>query len=201
MKSANTKRSFKTFFKVLKYLRLYRIHFALSILFTAISVILTLYVPILVGKAIDYIIGKGNVDFDAVSDILFEILIVILITAVLQWIINVLNNRMAYGIVKNVRREAFLKIQKFPISYIDSHRSGEIVSRIISDAEQFSDGLLLGFTQFFNGIMTIIVTLVFMLMISPEITAIVVILTPASLFVAAFIAKKTYSMFKLQSEI
>ncbi len=201
MKRSDTKRSVKTFFKVLKYLRLYRIHFALSILFTAISVILTLYVPILIGKAIDRIIGKGNVDFDAISGILFKILIVILATAVLQWIINVLNNRMAYGIVKNVRREAFLKIQKFPISYIDSHRSGEIVSRTISDAEQFSDGLLLGFTQFFNGIMTILVTLIFMLMISPQITAIVVILTPASLFVAAFIAKKTYSMFKLQSEI
>ncbi len=201
MKRANTKSSVKTFFKVLKYLRLYRIHFALSILFTAVSVILTLYVPVLVGKAIDCIIGKGSVDFDTVSGILFKILIVILATAILQWIINVLNNRMAYGIVKSVRREAFLKIQKFPISYIDAHRSGEIVSRTISDAEQFSDGLLLGFTQLFNGIMTILVTLIFMLMISPQITAIVVILTPASLFVAAFIAKKTYSMFKLQSEI
>lgn len=201
MKIPNTKKSLKTFVKVLKYLRLYRIHFAISVLFTAISVVLTLYVPILVGKAIDHIIEKGNVDIEKVSAILFEILIVILITALLQWIINVLNNRMAYGIVKNVRREAFLKIQKFPISYIDSHRSGDIVSRIISDAEQFSDGLLLGFTQFFNGIMTILVTLIFMVMISPQITVVVVILTPASLFVAAFIAKKTYSMFKLQSEI
>ena len=197
----NDRKSVKTFFKVLKYLKLYRLHFSLSLIFTAISVALTLYVPILVGEAVDLAIGEGQVDLAGISRILFKILVSIIVTAVLQWIINVLNNSMTYGIVRNIRREAFSKIQKFPISYIDSHRSGEIVSRMISDADQFSDGLLLGFTQFFNGIMTIIGTLVFMVMISPHITLIVVILTPASLFVAAFIAKRTYSMFKLQSEI
>ncbi len=201
MKKANNTRSVSTFFKVLKYLKVYRLHFTLSLLFTALSVALTLYVPILVGNAIDLAIGKGNVDFDGISEILLKILAAILVTAILQWLINVLNNRMTYGIVRNIRHEAFEKLQKFPISYIDSHRSGEIVSRMITDVDQFSDGLLMGFTQFFNGIMTILGTIVFMLMISPPITAIVVIITPASLFVAAFIASRTHSMFRLQSEI
>ncbi len=201
MKKTSAKGSVKTFMKVLKYLKIYRVHFILSLIFTAVSVALTLYVPILVGEAIDLALGEGKVDFAGIETILLKIVAAVLITAVLQWLINVLNNRMTYGIVCNIRREAFVKIQKFPISYIDSHPSGEIVSRIISDAEQFSDGLLLGFTQFFNGIITILGTLIFMLTISPPITAIVVIITPASLFAAAFIAKKTYSMFKLQSEI
>ncbi|MBO5416791.1 MAG: ABC transporter ATP-binding protein [Clostridia bacterium] len=201
MKKANNKNALRTFIKVLKYLKVYRIHFILSLIFTAISVALTLYVPVLVGEAIDLARGEGNVIFEGIEAILLKVIVAILITAVLQWLINVLNNRMTYGIVCNIRREAFKKIQKFPISYIDSHPSGEIVSRIISDAEQFSDGLLLGFTQFFNGIITILGTLIFMLTISPSITAIVVVVTPVSLFVAAFIAKKTYSMFKLQSEI
>lgn len=201
MKNKIDKKSLKAFAKVLKYLKIYRIHFVLSLLFTAVSVALTLYVPILVGDAIDLAIGKDAVDFDGISKKLLTILISIIVTAVLQWLINVLNNRMSYGIVKSVRREAFVKIQQFPVSYVDSHRSGDIVSRIISDTEQFSDGLLMGFTQFFNGIVTIIGTLLFMLSISPSITAVVVIATPSSLFVAAFIAKKTYSMFKLQSEI
>ena len=201
MKKTKNTRSVGTFIKVLKYLKVYRLHFALSLIFTAITVALTLYVPILVGKAIDLAIGKGQVDFDGIGKILMNILVSILITALLQWLINVLNNRMTYGIVKNIRQEAFVKLQKFPVSYIDSHRSGEIVSRMITDVDQFSDGLLMGFTQFFNGIMTILGTIVFMLLISPPITAIVVIITPASLFVAAFIAKRTHSMFKLQSEI
>ncbi len=201
MKARKNKGSLKTFTKVIKYLKIYRIHFILSIIFTAISVALSLYLPILVGKAIDLAIGKGNVDFGKISKILLTIFISVLITAVLQWLINILNNRMTYGIVKSIRREAFIKIQQFPVSYIDKHRSGEIVSRIISDVEQFSDGLLLGFTQFFNGIMTIVGTLLFMFSISPSITLIVVIATPSSFLVAAFIAKKTYSMFKLQSDI
>lgn len=201
MKKANNPHSVSTFIKVLKYLKVYRLHFALSLLFTAVTVALTLYVPILVGKAIDLAIGAGQVDFDGIGKILIDILVSILITALLQWLINVLNNRMTYGIVKNIRKEAFDKLQKFPLSYIDSHRSGEIVSRIITDVDQFSDGLLMGFTQFFNGVMTILGTIVFMLLISPPITAIVVIITPASLFVAAFIAKRTHSMFMLQSEI
>ena len=201
MKSKMNKGALRTFFKVMKYLKLYKIHFILSLLLTAVSVILTLYVPILVGEAIDLAIGKDAVDLGGISDILLKIAFMIAATAIAQWLINVLNNRMTYGIVKNIRSEAFRKIQRLPISFIDSHRSGEIVSRMITDADQFSDGLLMGFTQFFNGILTILVTIVFMLTISKPITAIVVLVTPLSLFVAAFVAKKTYSMFKLQSEI
>ena len=201
MKKKFNKDSIRTFFKVMKYLKLYKIHFILSLILTAVSVILTLYVPILVGKAIDLALGKGGVDLAGISDILIKIAIMIIATAIAQWIIGVLNNRMTYGIVKNIRSEAFRKIQRLPVSYVDSHRQGEIVSRMITDADQFSDGLLMGFTQFFNGILTILVTIVFMLTISKPITAIVVLVTPLSLFVAAFVAKKTYSMFKLQSEI
>ncbi|MBR6679729.1 MAG: ABC transporter ATP-binding protein [Clostridia bacterium] len=191
----------KTFVKILKYLKIYKLHFILSLVLSLITVALTLYVPILVGQAIDMAVGVGNVDMNSIVDILIKIGIAVIITAILQWIINVLNNRMTYGIIKNVRHEAFVKIQNFPLSYIDAHRSGEIVSRIITDVDQFADGLLLGFTQFFVGIMTILGTLIFMFAISPAITLIVVLVTPLSLFVAAFIAKKTHSMFKLQSEI
>ena len=193
--------NFKTFFKVMRYLKKYRFHFILSLILTAISVALTLYVPILVGKAIDLAIGEGLVDLESIFKILVKIGIAILITAISQWTINILNNKMTYGIVKNIRQEAFSKIQSLPVSYIDKHQTGEIVSRIITDSDQFSDGLLMGFTQFFNGIMTIIGTLVFMVAINLWVALIVVIITPLSLFVAAFIAKKTYSMFKLQSEI
>lgn len=201
MKNKKTKNNvFATFVKLLKYLKRYQFHFWTSILFTAVSVILSLYIPILVGRAIDEAIGAGNVNIDVIKQILFKIIICIVISALLQWFINILNNKMTYGIAKNIRTEAFSKIQKFPISYIDSHPTGEIVSRVITDVEQLSDGLLLGFTQFFNGIMTIIVTLFFMLMISPIITAVVVVVTPLSMFVASFIAKKTFAMFKLQSE-
>lgn len=203
MKKTNisTKGTLKTFMRVLRYLKIYRIHFILSLILTAISVALTLYIPILVGDAIDLCIDKGRVDFEGVSRILVKMGISIAITALAQWIINVLNNSMTYGIVKNIRKEAFVRIQSFPLSYIDSHQSGEIVSRVVTDVDQFSDGLLMGFTQFFNGIMTIIGTIIFMVAISPPITLIVVLVTPLSLFVAAFIAKKTYSMFKLRSEL
>ncbi len=200
-KNTSLKGSTSTFFKVLKYLKKYRFHFILSLLFTAISVGLTLYVPILIGKAIDFAIGENNVDMQAILATLLKVAVAVLLTALLQWIVNVLNNRMAYGIVKNVRYEAFVKIQSFPVSFIDSHRSGDIVNRLIADSDQFSDGLLLGFTQFFNGVLTILGTLIFMFLISPIVTLIVVFVTPLSLFVAAFIAKKTYSMFKKQSEI
>ena len=195
------KASVSTFFKVLKYLKKYRFHFIVSLIFTAVSVGLTLYVPILVGDAIDLAVGAGNVDMSGILAILFKIGIAVGITALLQWLINVLNNRMVYGIVRNVRHEAFARIQKMPVSFIDSHRSGDVVSRLIADSDQFSDGLLMGFSQFCNGIMTIIGTLIFMFFISPTVTLIVVFITPLSLFVAAFIAKKTYSMFKRQSEI
>ena len=200
-KSVSLKSGTATFFKVIKYLRYYRIHFAISILFSAISVALTLYVPILIGKAIDLAIGKDDVDIAGIADILLRIFVSLIIASLLQWMINVINNRMVYGIVKTVRHEAFVKIQHFPVSFIDNHRSGDIVSRLIADSDQFSDGLLMGFSQFFNGIMTIIGTLIFMFMISPLVTVIVIFVTPLSLFVAAFIAKKTFSMFKLQSEI
>ena len=185
MNKKTNKGSLRTFFKVMKYLKLYKIHFLLSLIFTAASVLLTMYVPILVGETIDLAIGENNVDLAGIAKILQKIMIVVAATGVLQWLINLLNNRMTYGIVKNIRNEAFKKIQALPISYIDSHRSGDIVSRIITDADQFSDGLLMGFTQFFNGILTILVTIVFMLTISKPITLIVVLVTPLSLFVAA----------------
>lgn len=195
------KQNLKTFGNVLRYLKFYRIHFLVSLLFTAISVALTLYIPILIGNAIDLAIGIGLVDFNGIQKILLQIFISILIISVLQWLINVLNNRMTYGIVRNIRHQAFVRIQSFPVSSIDARQAGDVVSRLITDVDQFADGLLMGFTQFFNGIMTILGTLIFMLLISPSVALVVVIVTPLSLFVAAFIAKKTYSMFKLQSEI
>ena len=195
------KKNLKTFGKVLSYLKIYRIHFILSLIFTAVSVALTLYVPILVGDAIHLAVGPDNVDMAGIGRILLKIGISVAVTALLQWIVNALNNRMTYGIVRNIRHEAFVRLQNVPVSYIDSHRTGEIVSRMITDVDQFSDGLLMGFTQFFSGIMTIIGTLIFMVRISLPITLIVVLVTPLSLFVAAFIAKKTYAMFRLQSEL
>ncbi len=205
MKERSKKHSLKsdisTFFKVLKYLKKYRVHFVFSLIFTAIVVGLTLYVPILIGEAIDLAIGVNNVNFDGIFDILIKIAICVALTAILQWIINVINNRMVYGIVRNIRHEAFERIQSLPVSFIDSHQSGDIVSRIITDSDQFSDGLLIGFTQFFSGVITIIGTLIFMFIINRPITLIVIFVTPLSLFVAAFIAKKTHSMFKRQSEI
>lgn len=197
----SVKASASVFFKVMKYLKKYKLLFILSLIFTLGVVALTLYVPILIGNTIDLAIGKDNVNLSAILKKLTTIGICVLSTAILQWLINVLNNRMVYGIVKNVRYEAFSRLQNLPISFIDSHRSGDIVSRLISDADHFSDGLLMGFTQFFNGIMTIIGTLLFMCSISLPISLIVIVLTPLSLFVAAFIAKRTYSMFKRQSEI
>ena len=191
----------KTFGTVFGYLKIYRIHFAISLLFTAISVGLTLYVPILVGSAIDLAIGQGQVDMPAIYGILIKILVSVLLTGILQWLINVLNNRMTYGIVRNIRHSAFVRIQSLPVSYIDSHQTGEIISRVVTDVDQFADGLLMGFSQLMNGVMTILGTLIFMVMISPPVTLIVILVTPLSLFVAAFIAKKTYSMFQLQSKI
>ncbi len=195
------KGNIKTFFEILRYLKKYRIVFVISIILTLFSVALTLYVPILIGNAIDLAVGIGKVDLDGIISILITIAVCIILTALLQWIINVLNNRMTYGIVRNIRHAAFKKIQSFTISYIDSNSTGDTVSRVITDVDQFADGLLLGFTQFSNGAMTIVGTLVFMLLISPYMTLLVVLLTPLSLFVASFIAKRTYSMFKLQSEI
>ena len=200
-KKYNVKGSLKTFGTVLKYLKFYRIHFIASLIFTAVTVGLSLYIPILVGHAIDKAVGAGNVDMSAIGILLTKILISVLITSTLNWIINILNNRMTYCIAKNIRHRAFVRIQEFPVSFIDKNRTGDIVSRAITDVDTFSDGLLMGFTQFFNGIMTIIGTLIFMFIYSAPVALIVVLVTPLSLFVASFIAKKTHSMFKLQSEI
>ena len=190
----------ETIKKVLHYLKHYRLLMFFSILFAAVSVALTLYAPILVGDAIDLIVGKNAVDFSRISIILQRLALIIVITAVLQWLMNTINNKITYHMVKDVRNAAFEKLQILPLRYLDNHTSGEIVSRIITDVDQFADGLLIGFTQLFTGIATIIGTLFFMLTIHPGITAVVVVLTPLSLFVAKFIATRTYDMFKLQSE-
>ena len=189
-----------TFRKILKYIKKYRFSVVLSLLFAAVTVALTLYIPILTGRAIDYIVGPGNVDFAAVGKVLVTIVIVILLTAAAQWIMNVCNNRITYHVVRDIRRDAFAKIEILPLKYIDGHSNGEIVSRVIADVDQFADGLLMGFTQLFTGVMTIVGTLCFMLSVNGMITLVVILITPVSLFVASFIAKKTYSMFKLQSE-
>lgn len=186
--------------KVLRYIRRYLFFVVLSILCAAITVALTLYVPILTGDAIDYIIDKGFVDFDPVLSIVKKIVVIVLLTAVSQWLMNVSNNQIAYHVIHDIRREAFHKIEILPLKYIDGHSYGEVVSRVIADVDQFSDGLLMGFTQLFTGVITILGTLLFMISLSGKITLVVVLVTPVSLFVAAFIAKKTYSMFKLQSE-
>lgn len=185
--------------KVLHYLKKYIIQIIFSILLSLLSVMLTLYVPILIGRAIDVIAGKA-IDFKAIIIILIRALVVVGLAGCLQWVMNVINNKVTYQVVRDIRNEAFLKIQKLPLKYLDEHQSGEIVSRIIADVDQFADGLLMGFTQLFTGIVTILGTLYFMLTIEKKIALIVVLVTPLSLFVANFIAKKTYSMFKLQSE-
>lgn len=186
--------------KVLRYIRKYWLYLAASIIMAAITVALTLYLPILTGRVIDRIVGKGQVDFDGVFAILQRMVIVIAITAAAQWIMNVCNNKMTYRIVQDIRNEAFHKIEILPLKYIDGHSYGEVVSRVIADADQFADGMLMGFTQFFTGVITIVGTLGFMLSVNVGITGVVVLVTPLSFFVAAFIAKKTFTMFKLQSE-
>lgn len=189
-----------TLMKVFGYIKGYMPFLILSIIFAALSVVLTLYLPILIGDAIDMVVGKGNVDFGGIFSKVKVGLVIILLTAISQWLMNVCNNRMTYGVVRDIRMDAFDKIQSLPVSYIDSHSHGDMVSRVISDVDTFADGLLMGFTQLFTGLTTIIGTLLFMLSINIKITVVVVCVTPVSLFVASFIAKKTYSMFKLQSE-
>ena len=186
--------------KVLKYLKKYRVLFSISLILAIAIVALTLYVPVLVGDAIDLAIGKNNVDFKGIYNILLKIGIVAAITALLQWLMNVCNNRITFGIVRRLRRDAFNKIQELPLSYIDSHPVGDTVSRVISDADQFSDGLLMGFSQLFTGVLTIIGTIAFMVSINLSITLVVILVTPLSLFVAAFIAKNTHSLFAQQSK-
>lgn len=190
----------ETLFKVIHYIGRYKFFMLLSILLAGVVVVLTLYVPILIGDAIDCIIDKGNVDFSAISKYIYKIAILIGITALAQWIMNTVNNKITYGVVKDLRKEAFDKIQNLPLAYLDKHPVGETVNRIIADADQFADGLLMGFSQLFTGVITIFGTLIFMIMINIPITIAVFIITPASLFAANFIAKKTYKMFRLQTE-
>lgn len=186
--------------KVLKYIGRYKIMLFFSVICAAASSLLSLYIPILIGRAIDFIIGTGDVDFGSITAILYKIAVTVAVTALLQWIMNVLNNRITFNVVRDMRNKAFQKLQVLPFSYLDSHSSGETVSRVITDADQFADGLLLGFTQLFSGVVTIIGTLGFMIYINFWIAMLVVVLTPLSLFFANFIAKRTYKMFRKQSE-
>lgn len=186
--------------KILNYISKYKGMVLASVILAAISVVFTLYIPILIGQAVDQIVGPGQVNASALFVILKKILVVSLITAGVQWMKNHINNRVTYYVVEDIRTKAFNHIQVLPISYLDSHPSGDIVSRIITDTDQFSEGLLMGFTQLFTGVTTIIGTLLFMLSINPVITLVVVAVTPLSFFVARFIAGKTFTMFKCQSE-
>ena len=200
MAPSNTKGQKQTILRVLHYIKKYWFFLAVSIVMAAVTVTLTLYLPILTGRAIDLILDKGQVDFPGVFAILKKMAWIIAITAVAQWIMNVCNNKMTYRIVQDIRNEAFRKIEILPLKYIDAHSYGEIVSRVIADVDQFADGLLMGFTQFFTGVITILGTLGFMLSVNVGITGVVVLVTPLSFFVAGFIAKKTFTMFKVQSE-
>ncbi len=189
----------KTLSKVLRYIGRYKFLLPVSMLLALITVALTLYVPMLIGDAIDLILGKDNVDFEGIAKILGFAAALIFITAVSQWLMSTINNKIAYSVACDVRLDAFTRIEKLPLSYLDTKSHGELVSRVINDTEQFSEGLLLGFTQLFTGVLTIIGTLVLLLVINWQIAIVVVLLTPLSLFIAKFIASRTYSMFKLQS--
>lgn len=200
MKKDNKSSSGRTLKKVMLRIKRYWVYLIISILMAVITVASSLYAPILVGNAIDYIIGPGDVDFIGVRSVIMKFALVIVCTAVSQWIMNICNNKIIYHVTRNIRDEAIEKIEHLPLSYIDSHSYGEVVSRVIADVDQFADGLLMGFTQFFTGVTTIVGTLLFMIMINVKITLVVFLITPVSFLVAGFIAKKTYSMFKLQSE-
>lgn len=186
--------------RVIKYIGRYRGYLVVSLLLALVTVAGQLYIPVLQGRAIDRIIGEGNVDFATIIKIITIIVITVGIVSLLQWIMNICNNKITYSVVHDIRRDAFDKLQRLPVRYADSHPTGEIVSKVIADADQFADGLLMGFTQFFTGLMTIIGTLVFMLTISWKITIVVVLVTPMSFFVSSFVAKRTYAMFRKQSE-
>ena len=190
----------KTIKKVLNRLKKYRFAIVVSILLAAVTAAAALYVPKIVGEAIDLIVGKNDVDFGGIASLLVRLGIVVGATGILQWIMGVVNNRITFGVVRDLRNEAAEKLKTLPISFIDAHYHGDIVSRVIADADQFADGLLLGFSQLFTGVVTILLTLGFMLAINPLIALIVVVLTPVSLFIAAFIAKNTHKMFSLRSE-
>ena len=195
-----TKQS-ETLKKVFRHLGRYRIFVVFSILLATVSVALTLYIPKLTGYAVDYVVGPGEVSFSGAIRVMIRIGICTLITALAQWLMNVCNNKMTYQIVRDIRNEAFRKIEILPLKYIDGHPYGEVVSRVIADVDQFADGLLMGFTQLFTGVATIVGTLCFMLSVNVMITFVVVLITPVSFLVANFIAKRTFSMFRIQSEI
>lgn len=188
-----------TFNKVLNYIKHYRLQVIMSLIFAALSVGMTLYLPILIGQTVDLIITKDQVDFNGIAEILIKIGILVILASLCQWFLNLLNNNVTYLVVQDIRESAFDKITTLPLSYIDSHQHGDIISRIVTDVDQFADGLLMGFSQLFTGVLTIFGTLLFMLSVNAKITIVVVILTPISILVASFIANRTYSMFELQS--
>ncbi|MBP3401653.1 MAG: ABC transporter ATP-binding protein [Clostridia bacterium] len=190
----------KTIFKVLRYIGKYKLLLPISVILAAISTALTLYVPILIGRAIDLIVDKGNVDFAGIIEQLSLAAILIGITALAQWIMSTVNNKIAFNVTKDIRNDAFRKLHRLPIGYIDTHAHGDIVNRIINDSDRFSEGLLLGFTQVFTGVLTIVGTMAFMISISWQIALVVLLLTPLSIFIARFIGKRTFNMFKLRSE-
>lgn len=196
----NKQQNKSTLKKVFSYIGKYKYFLILSMIFAAVTVGLTLYAPILIGKAIDCIVDKGDVDFVLMKSILIKIAIIVVTTALVSWLMNVCNNKITYNVSRDLRKKAFDKIEILPFSYIDTHSKGDIVSRVITDVDQLSDGLLMGFTQFFTGVITIIGTLAFMLSVNVFITLVVVVVTPLSFFIARFIAKKTFNMFSLQSK-
>lgn len=189
----------ETFKKVLIYIKSYRVYLIMSLLFAVVTVASTLYFPVLTGEVIDHIIGPGQVEFPVIMELLAKMGIILVLTAIAQWLMNVCNNKITYEVVQDVRREAFAKMEILPLKFIDAHSHGELVSRVIADVDQFADGLLMGFSQLFTGVITILGTLLFMLSINVKITLVVVLVTPISLFVASFIARRTFSMFMLQS--
>ncbi|MCM1056773.1 MAG: ABC transporter ATP-binding protein/permease [Firmicutes bacterium] len=200
VKSGGRQGQMATLGKVLNYIRKYWFLVGASLILAAVTVVLTLYVPILTGDAVDLLLGKGKVDFPAVFTILKKIGIAVLITAVAQWVMNTCNNHITYHVVKDIREDAFHRLEELPLKYLDAHAYGDIVSRVVADVDTFADGLLMGFTQLFTGVLTIFGTLIFMLVTNVPIALVVVCITPVSFLVAKFIATRTYSMFKLQSE-
>ncbi len=185
--------------RVLTYIKKYRIQVIASLIFAALSVAMTLYLPILIGKAVDLIVTKDQVDFAGILEVLIVIGVLVVLTSICQWLLNLLNNKVTYSVVKDIRETAFEKITNLPLSYIDGHGHGDIINRIVNDVDQFADGLLIGFSQLFTGVLAIVGTLIFMLSVNFRITIVVVLITPISLLVASFIANKTYSMFTEQS--
>lgn len=198
-KQVKSKQQTKTMKKVLKYIEKYKIFLVLSLIFAVATVVSTLYVPVVTGQVVDHILAPGQVDFPVIFQLLVRIGIITGLTALAQWLMNVCNNKITYEVIQDIRREAFAKIEILPLKFIDGHSHGELVSRVIADVDQFADGLLMGFSQLFTGVVTILGTLLFMLSINVKITLVVVLITPVSLFVASFIAKRTFSMFMLQS--